>query len=970
METEALLVSPKRERSPEPGIGQEAPNDKRQAGQSSGVIRAPVFFPWRTCHDRDDVERLKIKEKAVNDAEEYCSKIRDVLNYFLKTTKLDDMDAIVMGQKIIEQWFSEHDDIRSKYQKLRILVGVEGPTGAGKSSFLTSLLKVPELLPSGHEAAATAVIGKVSWNWVDAPGYEFRAKVIFRKKKDVEEDLESLFKDLNQLASLLLEKSIHPHGGGTDLADSISIMRQTINHQLPKVNAVWGMEEAYLAEMAKRCPDDWTYPQLVQKLLSTNPKALHFLSTGIAEFNASSAEKLSEEIKPFLDSTPGKHGGVHQFSAWPLVKEVRIYAKSDILKSGITLVDLPGCGDAVESRSEVAEKFAHRLDVRLVVSPIIRAADEKQAQALMKNGFDEAQMRISGKLDGNGFCVIISKMDDMKVDSYITQCTALRRNPEVLEKQKELAVLKDEYDDMKPKYSVLRDNKKRAESRKKKTNKMYNTAKKKHQNRIQTHPNEDGQHVEILRKQRDEMAKEFEEADKAMDQYELRKRQIATQMSYIRDWLNHRAVQTRNARVKQRIRSDFARRQRALDESDITRRPQNEEEYVLPILPVSTRAFWQLQNNDVPMAGFPTQRYTGIPAAEQWLHRATSGKREKHLDEVLECYQNLMTKMQIYSSPNGHDGRFDFTRAQVEEILAETHAKYSHKLSATLSQACDEIQRLDPLERKERAKKRFLKEANTIVQKWGYKFPDVEHDVEKMHWCTYAANLTRDGSTFKSHTTGVTYNWMEHLTAPIMKSFSKDWDRKMNKQLPLIKIPMILGYTQGFTEYLNEIQRVISEKVPSLEQSFNNMRPILENSQRATEIKIRDTLSQLTENVARVATQADTFMAQEWKPSFRVALLDGGLGSYQRRKDILEDKIKRDSVLMCDLVINLLEDGVESEKAQVPGKLEKTVSEEVGNVKQQMAFLFNNLVENYAASPEKSAMKFQLQDSIRPYVEA
>lgn len=77
------------------------------------------------------------------------------------------------------------------------------------------------------------------------------------------------------------------------------------------------------------------------------------------------------------------------------------------------------------------------------------------------------------------------------------------------------------------------------------------------------------------------------------------------------------------------------------------------------------------------MAGFPSDRFTGVPFAEQWLHRATLSKREKHLDEVLEEYQNLFTMMQIYSSPNGQEAKFSFTREQVEEVLAETHKLYT-----------------------------------------------------------------------------------------------------------------------------------------------------------------------------------------------------------------------------------------------------------------------------------------------------
>jgi hypothetical protein len=155
-------------------------------------------------------------------------------------------------------------------------------------------------------------------------------------------------------------------------------------------------------------------------------------------------------------------------------------------------------------------------------------------------------------------------------------------------------------------------------------------------------------------------------------------------MSHLRDWLYHRAIQTRNTRVMNRLCADFASKHNRHDESEAPAQSQSEHEYVLPILPVSTRAFWQLENNDVPMTGFPNQMFTGVPAAEQWLHQATASKRERHLDGVLDAYQNLMTMMRIYSQTNGQDGDFGFTRFQVEEALAETHDIYQ-RVSSQLS---------------------------------------------------------------------------------------------------------------------------------------------------------------------------------------------------------------------------------------------------------------------------------------------
>ncbi|KAM0351869.1 hypothetical protein ACHAPU_002382 [Fusarium lateritium] len=962
----------KHQRSPSPGLDPDTQESKRQADHISGVIRPPVAFPWRTCKDLDlgYVERLKIKERAVERAEEYCQKIRAVLTPVLDEIEPNSPDAIMMGQRIIKQWFTEHDEFLQKHRKLEILVGVEGPTGAGKSSFLGSLLKIPELFPSGQESAATAVIGRVSWNWDDKPGCEFMARVSFRKRSEIENDLESLLRELNHLASLVTGST---DGEDDDTAqdDNKAIARNIIDHHLPKVKAVWNLDESNLVEMAKECPKLLAYNQVVLRILKRNNEALQFIVQGSTTFRASSAEKLSNLIKPFLDSSSETHGGQKQFAAWPLVRGVHIYAKADILKSGITLVDLPGCGDAVESRSEVAERFSHRLDVRMVVSPIIRATDEKQGQALMQSGFDEAQMRIRGRLDGHGFCVIISKMDHMKVDSYIAGCHELSRNKEVIQKQNELENLKVEKVELKPMYAVLHDAKKKAESQKKKAQRSYDSAVRKYTAKLTKNPKASGEHITLLLAQRDELTQAFEVADKALDEYDMRQSEIDVEMTYLRDWLHHQAFQTRNARVTNRLRSDFASRHNRHDDSDVPSQSQNDHEYLLPILPVSTRAFWQLENNDIPMAGFPNQLFTGVPAAEQWLHQATARKRERHLDGVLDGYQNLMTMMRIYSQTNGQDGDFRFTRSQVEDALAETHDIYEAKLSSKLKEACDLIEKLDPLERKALAMKKFLAQGYRIALRWAYKYPDVENDVEKMHWCTYAANIRRNGAKFTSFSIPrVNYTWMETLASPLMKTISRDWDKKMNKRLPLIKKPMMAGYTEVFTQYLNEIQRLITVNIPALEAIFNGMRPILDSSQRATETDIGNALDSLSQKASTVAFEAVTYLTDEMKRTFRAAADDSGSGSYQRRRDMIQKKVRTDVESMCLEMFRCLETDLAAKKAGVPVELEKAAAAGTRNLKQQLSFLVNNLAESCSDDPEKNAMKAKVQDGVRSHIES
>ncbi|KXX82154.1 Nuclear GTPase SLIP-GC [Madurella mycetomatis] len=68
---------------------------------------------------------------------------------------------------------------------------------------------------------------------------------------------------------------------------------------------------------------------------------------------------------------------------WPLINHVDIYLKADIVKGGIVLVDVPGLLDIVESRAAVARKHYQNLSVTAIVTPCVRAADERTAVNLM-----------------------------------------------------------------------------------------------------------------------------------------------------------------------------------------------------------------------------------------------------------------------------------------------------------------------------------------------------------------------------------------------------------------------------------------------------------------------------------------------------------------------------------------------------------------------------------------------------------
>lgn len=316
---------------------------------------------------------------------------------------------------------------------------------------------------------------------MDDPDCAFRAKIVLRKKEDIESDIESLLVELNRYSRLMANTSDGQNDeDALSIADEKTESKNKIDYELPKIRAVWGIEKRDLENMASRCPEKRSYSETVQSILSKNHRALKMLEKGTLNVNRPTAKQISALIKPYLDSTTVQVGSSVTYAVWPLVEEVHIYAKADILKAGITLVDLPGCGDATTSRSEVAQKFSNQLDVRMVVSPIIRATDEKQAQSLMQSGFDEAQMRIRGKLDGTGFGVILSKMDEIKVDSYISGCDELCGDQDILQKEARIEELKTERSTLKSQNARLKENKRRAEAWKRRAKNQYQKAMKKH----------------------------------------------------------------------------------------------------------------------------------------------------------------------------------------------------------------------------------------------------------------------------------------------------------------------------------------------------------------------------------------------------------------------------------------------------------------------------------------------------------
>ncbi|EXK99413.1 hypothetical protein FOQG_01942 [Fusarium oxysporum f. sp. raphani 54005] len=951
----ADLARMKRELDSEVEPEAEQVQSKRKAGEGNAVAPAPLVFPWTTCEAFDDVERMKIKEDALKIAEDGTAKVRKTLESTLRQLQQGSGNAVMAGQPLIERWLKEHAALGEQHQNLEILIGVEGPTGAGKSSFLDSLLEIPELFPSGHQGAATATVAKVSWNWDDAPGHLFRAKVTFQNLSDIEAMFESVLKDIK---SLFDRQASQNNADPDEEAEARETIDYRIKYEMAKIKAVWGLERDNLEAAVQRQGAVASYMPLVQQILKTNPRAHQYLRQGMIEFKRSILKDIRSDVKPFMTSRASKFGSDRMFSIWPIVKDVHMFVKSDILKSGMTLVDLPGCSDSTPSRSEIAKKYSHRLDVRLVVSPIMRAADENQSQILMQSGFDEAQMKIRGKYDGHGFGIILSKTDHLSVDGYISDLLEQHRDPEMKDKFDQLKGLTEKRARVQNGIKKLAIDIKKAKVDEKKARDAYSEAAKNQTNQSQNDPELCRKNIEKLQANARDQFEAVKKMSRLLEKGRARAQELSQEIFDIDHWLHQRAIEERNRFVKAHIQEKYDARQRELNRTD-------QGNHVLSMFPVSTEAFWKLADDTASVKGYPTLEATGVPAAQRWLLEATLSKRENHLDDMLSKYQNLMDLMRIYSNEKGQDADFSVTHADVQKALGPVHQSIAVSLSMLISAESAKIDMLDPLMNRRMAERKFRAEASRIATNWSLKEPNSELS-GFMQSNTYGAIMRRGGDDFTSKgQTSMTYSWMDDMASPVLRTVSKEWDEEMNQQLRRIGVAMESAFKQGWAPYPKKLEQAIREKFPALELSFQDLILMMSSIERMSVNKIRAHIEDLSREASKVTMDAKAFLMREMKPIFDDGLMITGTGSYAKRRAHNVSGVEGQSDTMCYQMTDCLNEKLEEKKREARTRLDLVIRESIKNLKDRVDSLIDNLIDNSPADSVLKQKKTELQGHVR-----
>lgn len=474
---------------------------------------------------------------------------------------------------------------------------------------LNALLGFQELLPTNNEEAATAVKCKVGFNHDTRPEYAFRCHVTFQSKEAVKTRLQQFFDEMRQRDELQED-----HDGSVENEEALRDIERSLRPTAEMISIVFNLRE----DEAKKLGFD--------EVLRSNTEALNLLGT-TKEFNSSVAADISRVMKPYMDSTMTYQSTSNtKFAMWPLIEQVELFVQSDILRNGVVLVDLPGLGDAVQSRESVAEGAFDQLTATLIVAQATRAADNSTAVSLMSRN-QEMAMMLDGKFHKRTFCVCLSQID------LIDRKAALRKPDAKADLDLQRLLAEEEGEKVKLK----------AKGREKKLKKMARGKLKQERRDIARRKSDSTESTKWkakLKTAQKNLVIELAKISKEITESKRRLVELESEITFT-------CVRARNRFIKERIKNDFQKRQARL----IEKTPSLQKTYdgEVSVCPTSSAAFWRCKCPLARTPGFPTESYTGIPSLAAWIRGATTQQREDHVDDLLNRLQTQYNTILLWS---------------------------------------------------------------------------------------------------------------------------------------------------------------------------------------------------------------------------------------------------------------------------------------------------------------------------------
>jgi len=353
------------------------------------------------------------------------------------------------------------------------VLGICGPTGAGKSTVLNAILDGCNVLPTSAMRACTAVPIEIRYK---APSGASDGRAETAADDPDEDNLEQLLLgEVEEEEDLLTGGDSDGRFGAeiefigldewtamlTTTADVVrrkAERRRTLESSLVQTDAA-ADPAARAAAMKHYCDGEdvdeagasaaasvkavlkgQLFPSLIEFQTHCRTPAvqsvLHFLGQTLHFYGDRPAD-ISRRIARFLATTTGTASGP---SVWPLVRKAVVSGPWALLSGGLTLVDLPGLGDSNSARNSVVSGYIERCHGILATAPITRARDNKstkdifqhQARAGVKAGRIMFLAFLATQADNVDVAEIVDELGADFMQHYFTGWRAYQVDPSSL----------------------------------------------------------------------------------------------------------------------------------------------------------------------------------------------------------------------------------------------------------------------------------------------------------------------------------------------------------------------------------------------------------------------------------------------------------------------------------------------------------------------------------------------------------
>jgi GTPase SAR1 family protein len=292
------------------------------------------------------------------------------------------------------------DSIFKRADIPRIVVGFMGPSGSGKTSVINAIIGEEDLLPSNCSEACTAVPVEICYNYYDDVSKAYKAEIEFITAEEWTNELDMLITDVT---------SLEPRLRGSSHNEDVRAAWDKIKAVYPNITI-----DTLTKESAKQLILDPTVLGVLGKR-----QEIVFPKAQVHQFTA--------KISSYIDSSPRS-----KIPLWPLVKLVRLFVRSEVLSTGLVLVDLPGSGDVNSARELVSENYMQEVSAICIVANINRALTNAVAKKLFGRG-DSLKRRLlmDGLLNEDKTFFVLTMTDNISNQQTLDRHGTLREIDEV-----------------------------------------------------------------------------------------------------------------------------------------------------------------------------------------------------------------------------------------------------------------------------------------------------------------------------------------------------------------------------------------------------------------------------------------------------------------------------------------------------------------------------------------------------------